>query len=330
MKSCIKTPVFAAGAMCGLFAAARLATRDALRIFTFHGVEAGMDPVVNFDRLQIEPALFARQVEWIASRYHILGGMEFIAALTARTRWPRGSALITFDDGYRNNLEVAAPILRRLGVPSVVFVTSGFIDGSARPWWYRLRKALGGRGDRKLERIIEEERRLMTSTRRIQDASVNDMERRYAGTTVNSEPDIDFPRFLSPEQLGGLRKYGMDIALHGDAHLACGVESEDDIVADILRGRDKLAGWGVDPLPLLAYPYGSMPRDMSSLASRLESAGIKGGLTTTMGINSREADQWLLRRFDVNGGRSVLNLAAVSCGLFKQPRVTAAMGMAAS
>jgi peptidoglycan/xylan/chitin deacetylase (PgdA/CDA1 family) len=42
---------------------------------------------------------------------------------------PAKSALITFDDAYRNNLTVALPIMQRLGVPGVVFVPTKYIGG---------------------------------------------------------------------------------------------------------------------------------------------------------------------------------------------------------
>jgi len=43
--------------------------------------------------------------------------------------------LVTFDDGYRDSYEVAAPILRTLGVPAVFFLTTAFLDNSIVPWW---------------------------------------------------------------------------------------------------------------------------------------------------------------------------------------------------
>jgi peptidoglycan/xylan/chitin deacetylase (PgdA/CDA1 family) len=42
---------------------------------------------------------------------------------------PEGATLITFDDGYRDNLEHALPILQRHGFPAVIFVPIGFLDG---------------------------------------------------------------------------------------------------------------------------------------------------------------------------------------------------------
>ena len=43
---------------------------------------------------------------------------------------------VTFDDGYRDNYTLAYPLLKRLGVPFTVYVTSGFIDNRLPMWWY--------------------------------------------------------------------------------------------------------------------------------------------------------------------------------------------------
>lgn len=49
---------------------------------------------------------------------------------------------ITFDDGYRDTLRAAAPILRRHAAPYAVYVTPGFADRAARMWWVELEEAV--------------------------------------------------------------------------------------------------------------------------------------------------------------------------------------------
>ena len=57
------------------------------------------------------------------------------------TPLPSGAVLITFDDGYRDNLENAAPVLQKHGYPAVVFVPVGYLAGTAAP---AARRAPGG------------------------------------------------------------------------------------------------------------------------------------------------------------------------------------------
>ena len=43
---------------------------------------------------------------------------------------------ITLDDGYRDNYTLAFPLFKRMGIPFVVYVTTGFIDSQCEMWWY--------------------------------------------------------------------------------------------------------------------------------------------------------------------------------------------------
>ena len=43
---------------------------------------------------------------------------------------------VTFDDGYHDNYTIAYPMLKHLGVPFTVYVTTGFIDNKQEMWWY--------------------------------------------------------------------------------------------------------------------------------------------------------------------------------------------------
>src|SRR5437660_6311483 len=75
-----------------------------------------------------------------------------LAAVPDWLRLDRGArpfAVLTFDDGYRNNVEHAWPILRQYGAPWTIFVTTEFADGRGRLWWLELEEAIA-----QLDRVV--------------------------------------------------------------------------------------------------------------------------------------------------------------------------------
>jgi len=81
-------------------------------------------------------------------------GFEIVplAAVPDRLRSGRPGrpfAVLTFDDGYRDNVEYAWPILKQYRSPWTVFVTTEFADGPGRLWWIELEQAIA-----RLDRVV--------------------------------------------------------------------------------------------------------------------------------------------------------------------------------
>ena len=70
----------------------------------------------------ISPARFERQLQWL-SRWRRVVPLEE----TLRTVARRSLVAITFDDGYRDNLTIALPLLEQFQLPMTLFVTAGFV-----------------------------------------------------------------------------------------------------------------------------------------------------------------------------------------------------------
>lgn len=80
---------------------------------------------------------FEEQLSHVSRNYSCISLDEGVHKLRGGTLSPR-SVMITFDDGYRDNLTIALPLLEKYGVPATIFITPGFIDGGPRLWWYEI------------------------------------------------------------------------------------------------------------------------------------------------------------------------------------------------
>ncbi|MFO0573418.1 MAG: polysaccharide deacetylase family protein [Polyangia bacterium] len=89
--------------------------------------------------LVVSASVLRRQVEALLRRgYEPLTVAQQVAAQADRAGLRRRTFSVSFDDGYRDTLEVAAPILKALGVPLTVYVISDVVAGALRLPWYEL------------------------------------------------------------------------------------------------------------------------------------------------------------------------------------------------
>lgn len=101
--------------------------RGHLTVLTYHQVG---DPANDGSTVSI--AAFREQMEFVKQQYRVMPLEEAVKAL-ATSRTGERLLAITFDDGYKDNAAVAAPILRSLGLPATFFVSINMI-GSTRPF----------------------------------------------------------------------------------------------------------------------------------------------------------------------------------------------------
>jgi peptidoglycan/xylan/chitin deacetylase (PgdA/CDA1 family) len=87
-------------------------------------------PGDRLPKLWVRTADFRRQMDWLKKRGYAVMTLRDLAAVYGRGQEPPArSAVITFDDGYRNNMTEALPVLAGSGFPCVIFVVSGSLGG---------------------------------------------------------------------------------------------------------------------------------------------------------------------------------------------------------
>jgi len=103
-------------------------------ILMYHRVaELPTDPFL----LAVTPRRFAEQLEAIRQYGTPMRLAELVGALR-QGRVPRRAVVVTFDDGYADNLQEALPLLARYDVPATVFITAGQVGLTREFWWDEL------------------------------------------------------------------------------------------------------------------------------------------------------------------------------------------------
>jgi peptidoglycan/xylan/chitin deacetylase (PgdA/CDA1 family) len=83
----------------------------------------------------VGPDHFAQQMDVIKRHYRPISLSEMVNGLLSGTL-PQKSVVVTFDDGYVDNLTQAKPLLERFDIPATVFISSGNLGGEF--WWDEL------------------------------------------------------------------------------------------------------------------------------------------------------------------------------------------------
>ena len=109
-------------------AAARHVARRRSVILCYHGVADSPHEEDQY-RLQLPPAMFRAQLEMLRDAGFRFVTVAELAQIAGGGRLPPGLAAVSFDDGLRNNLTTALPILGQLGLRATVYVPTGWLGG---------------------------------------------------------------------------------------------------------------------------------------------------------------------------------------------------------
>jgi peptidoglycan/xylan/chitin deacetylase (PgdA/CDA1 family) len=294
--------------------------RGALAILTYHRVdEPEARPDLMPSLVSATPASFAEQMRMVARDFDAVALADVVAALDRPERLPRRAVLVTFDDGYRDFLTHAWPVLRAAGVPATLFVATAFASAPATSfWWDRLWSAIRGAAD---GAVVTTPLGALTAgpqTARRTTATIRDWLKtldhddamrevdRIVGDLRGGRAHAGGPAVLGWDELRSLAGEGVTLAPHTRHHPLLDrvpLERAVDEIQGSYADLTKEIG-GVAEIPkVLAYPSGSHGGSAVD-AARL--AGMTAAVTTERGGNDlRRADRLRLRRINVGGRAGV-------------------------
>jgi peptidoglycan/xylan/chitin deacetylase (PgdA/CDA1 family) len=199
---------------------------------------------------------------------------------------------LTFDDGFRDNLTLSLPILRRHGVPATIYVPSGAPDRNLDPWPWRLDRALRENSELLLDRpglprrlplgTWEEKRAAFYGLTRYVHRNIpanREVAETLLPTARVSDESLIAEQFASWDELRELASDPLiTIGGHGVSHASLRHLEEQDAIAEISNGKARLTAQLGVPISHFAYPYG----DVSNFGPREIALAARAGFVTAV------------------------------------------------
>lgn len=310
-----------------LLAAARAldaASPGALRVLLYHRVDRPSTELRGDPHLlSATPEMFDQQMRYVARYYAPVTAGDVVDALRNARPLPRRAVLVTFDDGYRDFLTHAWPVLRRHRVPALLFVPTGYPGSGAAFWWDELYELIMSTAQREV-RLDPVGTLLLTTAqeRWIAVRILNRYLRPRSADEVAAAMEI-MRRSLGParegdrlvltwEELRGLMSEGLAVASHTVAHSSLPTLTLAQCEEELRNADCDLRQHLTRPTPLFSYPYGH--RDGRAIPV-LRELGYVGAFVSLFGHNPLDArDPYFMRRYavDVSDTLSAVALSLVA------------------
>lgn len=297
--------------------APRRRSRGRLSIVTFHRV------LPEAERQAYPyPGLVVTPQELDAFLTYFTANFDCGALASQHDRYLRGEfsarplLALTFDDGQYDNYRNARPVLARHQVKASFFTPVVAVERHELLWHDRLgfailallKQAHGGReqlmrvlaaagltgnGPRSLvENAVQESKGLALEAR------LRLVEALAEASGIAQAPE--FARLMTFDELAELAADGHEIGSHSMTH--CMMPECDDraLTYEISESRRVLQARLAQPIESFCYPNGNSD---ARTANAVAKAGYRQAVTTTWGHNGQGADQFQLRRFDMDAAR---------------------------
>lgn len=278
----------------GIYALSRSLHRHSVAVLCYHGVVAEIRALKNpLIFLVVDAVEFSRQLEYLRENFTPISASELYDCLVGNRAWPKNPVLVTFDDGYRNNVTIAAPILLRMGIPAVFHLTTGYLGSNAILWTTEVRLRvmdwpepqivcelgryeLGPQGN-------DRERRLRVANElaeRCKRASPETREEvlallRSKTEAVPSLYDPEAHAFMDWAEARWLAAQGFELGSHTVSHPILTSLKSESVEAELRASRQAIESETGTSCRFLAYPNGGRADYSAEIMRQAEQAGYQ-------------------------------------------------------
>lgn len=332
MNQFAKTNVFRLFGLVGVYRALRRWHQNQAVVLTYHGVVPEIPRGYEYEyRNFVTVRQFESQIRFLLRRYRPLTVTDFFEP----GRDIGGGFLITFDDGFRNNLKYAVPVLQKYHLQGCFFVTTGLVNTRQLLWTeaitrrvQRTRKKellLNWNGSEKVIPIGNPEQREALSGRlrnalkklppQMRDEVMAQCREQLSDVSDEITPD-DEERylFMTWDEVRQMIQAGQQVGSHTHTHPMLGTLTDAESRIELQRSRELLeAETGVSCLTF-SYPNGEAENFTDFHISQLRELGYRCAFTQIPLFNNESTDRYKLHRVNISLKMPLTLIEAKLCG----------------
>jgi len=305
MKDFAKRAILATGAL-------RLISHGAsAAILMYHSVMP--DPAAHADSLGDiihSEAEFRAQMQVLSREYRAVSLAEVVDSLREGKEIPRRSVVVTFDDGYTDNCEVAMPILNELGIPATFYITVDCVEQRKLPWPSRLRFVFrktnlrawsDGHGKSwSLQGLGSRERAFLASCDNCCQLSGHAQENFVRGVEEQLQaavPTDASSLMMTYDHVTSLVRCGHIVGSHTMTHPNMAYITEGEAKVELAESKKRMERELRTPIVHFAYPCPAMtPHWSERTVAQSRSVGYESAVTTNGGVTRGGDDPLSLKR----------------------------------
>lgn len=254
--------------------------------------------------------IFRAQMELLVREFRPISLEEAVQHIRSGNNLPRRSVVVTFDDGYADNCEVAMPVLNQAGVPATFYVTVDCVENKRLPWPSRLRFAFrntklcawSDSQGKKLPLNLPEEREAAFLSSCDACCQLSGAVQEDFVVRVERELEAKIPcqqnsPMLSYEQMHALQRHGHIVASHTMTHPNMAYIKADDAVRELTESKRRLELNLETPIRHFSYPCPALsPHWSTQTAEQTQLAGYQTAVTTDNGLTRNGDNPFCLKR----------------------------------
>lgn len=257
---------------------------------------------------------FAGQMQFVREHFTPIKFSDVIEARARGGPLPRRPIVITFDDGHLDNYTHAFPVLKALGIPATIFLSSGYIGASGTFWFDRLAELLfrAESGPLRLTSLAYSVVLGDVASRRHATELLQETLKRVPNSLrlqAIAELEKSLGRELAPlpgsavlnwEQVREMASAGIEFGSHTVSHPTLTMLDDDELDRELHESRMKIRQETGQSVEVIGYPVGNAYAFDERVVRAAKRCGYKLGVSYVSGVSRmRGLDEFALRRLHI-------------------------------